>query len=70
MNTENITNFSEAETDSSNLSVAHQIMGKFINELKADAELLEVARRLENVLCKGKLTEVELRNALFGGTEL
>jgi hypothetical protein len=60
----------KSEVTIDNISVAHQIVGKFIDELKTDGELTEIANRLEKVIFTGKPTEAELREALFGGPEL
>lgn len=58
------------EQFSGDVSVAHQIIGMFIDELKLDHELIEVSNRLSEVVYSGKPTEIEIRNALFGGVDL
>jgi hypothetical protein len=53
-----------------NGSVAHQIIGEFIEALEAQPQYADVARRLAKVVFDGKVNEASLRIALFGELEL
>lgn len=53
-----------------NGSVAHQIIGKFLEALKGEQELAEIAPRLAAVLYSEKPNEEDIRTALFGEVEL
>lgn len=57
-------------TRAGNGSVAHQIIGQFIDALDAQQQYTEVAARLEKVVFDGKVNEASLRIALFGELEL
>ena len=53
-----------------NESVAHQIIGQFIDELGKEEAYAAIAKRLKAVVFAGKPTETELRTALFGEIDL
>lgn len=53
-----------------NGSVAHQIIGEFVEALEAQPQYTDVARRLAKVVFDGKVNEASLRIALFGELEL
>lgn len=51
-------------------SVAHQIIGQFIDALGKEDAYAPIAKRLKAVVFAGKMTEADLRTALFGEIEL
>lgn len=53
-----------------NGSIAHQIIGKFLDDLEKEPEYSEIHPRLKMVLFGAKPTEASLRTALFGELEL
>lgn len=53
-----------------NGSVAHQIIGKFLEALGSEQDFAEITPRLAAVLFSEKPTEEEIRAALFGEVEL
>lgn len=53
-----------------NESVAHQIIGQFIDEIGKEEAYAAIAKRLEAVVFTGKPTEVDLRTAIFGEIDL
>jgi hypothetical protein len=53
-----------------NGSVAHQIIGKFLEALASDQAFAEITPRLAVVLYGDKPTEEDIRTALFGEVEL
>lgn len=53
-----------------NGSVAHQLIGQFIDELRKDEGYIDIARRLEAVVFSAKPTEADLRTAIFGEIDL
>ncbi|PKO70701.1 MAG: hypothetical protein CVU22_00955 [Betaproteobacteria bacterium HGW-Betaproteobacteria-16] len=57
-------------TRAGNGSVAHQIIGEFIEALETQPRYKEVAGRLAKVVFDGKVNEASLRIALFGELEL
>lgn len=70
---ENDTNVAEegkAAALHGNGSVAHQIIGEFIDALGKEEAYAAIAKRLEAVVFAGRMTEADLRTALFGEIEL
>lgn len=53
-----------------NGSVAHQLIGQFLDELRKDEAYADIAGRLEAVVFAAKPTEADLRTALFGEVDL
>lgn len=53
-----------------NGSVAHQLIGQFLDELRKDEAYVDIAGRLEAVVFTDKPTEADLRTALFGEVDL
>lgn len=51
-------------------SVAHQIIGQFVDELSKDDAFVAIATRLEAIVFTEKLTEANLRVAIFGEIDL
>ncbi|WGT65009.1 hypothetical protein [Variovorax paradoxus] len=49
-----------------NGSVAHQIIGQFLDELGKDAATEEIASNLRKVVFGGKPSELDLKIAMFG----
>lgn len=53
-----------------NGSVAHQLIGQFLDELRKDEAYIDIAGRLEAVVFTAKPTEADLKTALFGEVDL
>jgi hypothetical protein len=53
-----------------NGSVAHQIIGEFVDSLGKDDAYAEIAKRLGALVFSGRVTEADLRTAIFGEIDL
>jgi N-acetylneuraminic acid mutarotase len=47
-------------------SVAHHIINKFVEALAEKEDYKEVASKLKDIVFEAKLTEADLRKAMFG----
>ncbi len=57
-------------TQRGNGSVAHQIIGQFLDAMGKDDGYAEIAKRLSAVVFSGRVNEADLRAAIFGEIEL
>ena len=59
-------NTAEIEVSVVSESVAHHIIEKFVSALAEKSDYAEVAQKLKSVVFEAKVTEADLRKAMFG----